>query len=66
MKAAELIEKQTILTQELIEQQKQLQIERKRHPKGNLDEIVKEVSSDIQSADSDRKLQELKSWIERS
>ena len=66
LKAAELIEKQTILTQELIEQQKQLQIERKRHPKGNLDEIVKEVSSDIQSADSDKTLQELKSWIERS
>ena len=66
LKAAELIEKQTILTQELIEQQKQLQIERKRHPKGNLDEIVKEVSSDIQSADTDKTLQELKSWIERS
>lgn len=66
LKAAELIEKQTILTQELIEQQKQLQIERKRQPKGDLDEIVKEVSSDIQNADSDRTLRELKSWIERS
>lgn len=66
LKAAELIEKQTILTQELIEQQKQLQIERKRQPKGDLDEIVKEVSSDIQNADSDKTLKELKSWIERS
>ena len=66
LKAAELIEKQTILTQELIEQQKQLQIERKRNPKGNLDEIVQEVSSDIQNADSDKTLKELKSWIERS
>ena len=66
LKAAELIEKQTVLTQELIEQQKQLQIERKRQPKGNLDEIVQEVSSDIQNADSDKTLQELKSWIERS
>ena len=66
LKAAELIQKQTILTQELIEQQKQLQIERKRQPKGNLDEIVQEVSSDIQSADSEKTLKELKSWIERS
>ncbi len=66
LKAAELIEKQTILTQELIEQQKQLQIERKRHPVGNLDEIIKEVSDDIQSADNEQTLRELKSWIERS
>ena len=66
LKAAELIQKQTILTQELIEQQKQLQIERKRQPKGNLDEIIEEVSSDIQSADKEKTLKELKSWIERS
>ena len=66
LKAAELIQKQTILTQELIEQQKQLQIERKRQPNGNLDEIIQEVSSDIQSADNEKTLQELKSWIERS
>lgn len=66
LKAAELIQKQTILTQELIEQQKQLQIERKRQPNGSLDEIIQEVSSDIQSADNEKTLQELKSWIERS
>ena len=66
LKAAELIQKQTILTQELIEQQKQLQIERKRQPNDNLDEIIQEVSSDIQSADNEKTLQELKSWIERS
>ena len=67
LKAAELIEKQTILTQELLAQQKQLQIERKKNqPTYNLDEIVEEVSSDITQADRERTKQELRSWIERS
>lgn len=66
LKAAELIEKQTILTQELLEQQKQLQIEKKRNNDVSIDEMVEELSSDIQQTDSDKTVKELKSWIERS
>ncbi len=66
LKAAELIEKQTILTQELIEQQKQLQIEKKKQPDVSLDEVIEEVSSDLAQSDSEKTLKELKSWIEKS
>ena len=66
LKAAELIEKQTILTQELLEQQKQLQIEKKKQPEISLDEVVEEVSSDLAQSDSEKTLKELKSWIEKS
>ncbi len=66
LKAAELIEKQTILTQELLEQQKQLQIEKKNQPEISLDDVVEELSSDIAQADDDRTLKNLKSWIEKS
>lgn len=66
LKAAELIEKQTILTQELLEQQKQLQIEKKKQPEISLDEVIEEVSSDLAQSDSDKTLKELKSWIEKS
>ena len=67
LKAAELIEKQTILTQELLEQQKQLQIERKRQPVDtSIDEMIDEITADISHSDSDKTLKELKSWIEES
>lgn len=66
LKAAELIEKQTILTQELLEQQKQLQLEKKPEVDTSLDEVLEEVSSDIAYADSEKTLKELKSWIEKS
>lgn len=66
LKAAELIEKQTILTQELLAQQKQLQIERKKQPQDSLDEVIDEVTSDISLSDKDKTSKELKSWIERS
>ncbi len=69
LKAAELIEKQTILTQELLEQQKQLQIEKMRdrsNSNNSLDDVIEEVSSDIQRGDSEKTLKELKSWIEKS
>lgn len=67
LKAAELIEKQSILTQELLAQQKQLQIERKPMQEDiSLDEIIEEISSDISNSDSDKTLKELKSWIEKS
>ena len=66
LKAAELIEKQTILTQELLEQQKQLQIEKIKQPEISLDEVVEEVSSDLAQSDSEKTLKELKSWIEKS
>ena len=66
LKAAELIEKQTILTQELLEQQKQLQIEKKKQPDISLDEVLEEVSSDLAQSDSEKTLKELKSWIEKS
>ena len=66
LKAAELIEKQTILTQELLAQQKQLQIERKKQPQDSLDEVIDELTSDISQSDKDKTSKELKSWIERS
>ena len=66
LKAAELIEKQTILTQELLEHQKQLQIEKKKQPDTSLEEVIEEVSSDIAHADSEKTLKELKSWIEKT
>ena len=67
LKAAELIEKQTILTQELLEQQKQLQLERKRQPVDtSIDEMIEEISADISQSDSEKTLKELKSWIEES
>lgn len=66
LKAAELIEKQTILTQELLEQQKQLQIEKKKQPDVSLEEVIEEVSSDLAQSDNDKTLKELKSWIEKS
>ncbi len=66
LKAAELIEKQTILTQELLEQQKQLQIEKKNQPEISLDEMIEEVKSDIEQSDSEKTLKELKSWIEKT
>ncbi|MGM9993572.1 MAG: flagellar M-ring protein FliF C-terminal domain-containing protein [Candidatus Avigastranaerophilus sp.] len=66
LKAAELIEKQTILTQELLEQQKQMQIENKPENDVSLDEAIDDISSDIVYADSDKTLKELKSWIEKS
>lgn len=66
LKAAELIEKQTILTQELLEHQKQLQLEKKAEADVSLDEVLEEVSSDIAYGDSEKTLKELKSWIEKS
>ncbi len=67
LKAAELIEKQTILTQELLEHQKQLQIEKRTEKEDtSLDEMIEEVTSDIAKSDSEKTLKELKSWIEKS
>lgn len=66
LKAAELIEKQTILTQELLEQQKQLQIEKRKKPEISLEEVIDEVSSDLAQSDNEKTLKELKSWIEKS
>ncbi|MBQ4124096.1 hypothetical protein IJD44_10335 [bacterium] len=66
LKAAELIEKQTILTQELLEQQKQMQIEKKPDNSSSLDEEIEDVISDIAYSDSEKTLKELKSWIEKS
>ncbi len=66
LKAAELIEKQTILTQELLEHQKQLQIEKKKEDETSLDEVLEEVSSDLAQSDSEKTLKELKSWIEKA
>ncbi len=66
LKAAELIEIQTILSQELLEQQKQLQIEKKNQPDINLDEVISEVSEDMAQSDNDKTMQELKSWIEKT
>ena len=67
LKAAELIEKQTILTQELLEQQKQLQIERRRQPVDtSIDDMIEEITADISHSDNDKTLKELKSWIEES
>lgn len=66
LKAAELIEKQTILTQELLEQQKQLQIEKKSQADVSLDDIIEDVSADIAQSDSNKTVEELKSWIEKS
>lgn len=70
LKAAELIEKQTILTQELLEHQKQLQLERKpvepEPPKISLDEVLNEISEELSYADNDKTVQELKTWIEKS
>ena len=66
LKAAELIEKQTILTQELLEHQKQLQLEKKKESDISLDEVAEEVSSDIEYGDSEKTLKELKNWIEKT
>ncbi len=66
LKAAELIEKQTILTQELIEQQKQLQIEKKKETDISLEDVIEEVSSDLAQNSNEKAIQELKSWIERT
>ena len=68
LKAAELIEKQTILTQELLEQQKQLQLEKKQNinKEASLEDVIEEVSSDIAYADKDKAVKELKNWIEKS
>ena len=66
LKAAELIEKQTILTQELLEHQKQLQLEKKAMIDTTLEEVIEEVSTDIANSDSEKTLEELKSWIEKS
>ncbi len=66
LKAAELIEKQTILTQELIEQQKQLQIEKKHEKDTSLDDVIEEVSSDLAQNSSEKAMQDLKSWIEKT
>lgn len=66
LKAAELIEKQTILTQELLEHQKQLQIEKAKETESSLDEVIEEVSADLAQSDSEKTLKELKSWIEKS
>ena len=66
LKAAELIEKQTILTQELLEHQKQLQLEKKKEAEVSLDEVIEEVTSDLEYGDSQKTVKELKSWIEKS
>lgn len=66
LKAAELIEKQTILTQELLEHQKQLQLEKKAEATVTLDDVIDEITSDITHGDSEKTLKELKSWIEKS
>ena len=66
LKAAELIEKQTILTQELIEQQKQLQIEKKRDNDTSLEDVIEEVSSDLAQNSDAKTMNDLKSWIEKT
>lgn len=66
LKAAELIEKQTILTQELLEHQKQLQLEKKPEEDTSLDDVIEELTSDIAYGDNEKTLKEIKSWIEKS
>jgi len=66
LKAAELIEKQTILTQELIEQQKQLQIEKKKELDTSLEDVIAEVTTDLEKSSSDKTMQELRNWIEKT
>lgn len=69
LKAAELIEKQTILTQELLEHQKQLQLERKKPIESediSLDDVLNEITEEFSYSDNNKTAQELKSWIEKS
>ncbi len=66
LKAAELIEKQSILTQELLEQQKQMQLEKKAAPDMSLEQVIDDVTSDLNYADSKQTVKELKSWIEKT
>ena len=60
------MEKQSILAEELLAQQKQLQIEKKEDDSVSLEEVVEEVSNDIENSDKEKTLKELKSWIEKS
>lgn len=66
LKAAELIEKQSMLAQEFLESRKQLQIEKKNEPDTSLDDVIGEISDELSSADREQALDGLKSWIEKS
>ncbi|MBQ9245626.1 hypothetical protein IJ182_05095 [bacterium] len=68
LQAATLTQKQSLMMQELLEQQKQLQLESKNNLNNavSLDEVIDEVSSDIEYADSEKTMKELNSWIDKS
>ena len=55
-------------TQELLEHQKQLQIEKKQPiaTEVSVGDVLNEITEDLAYADKDKTMQELKSWVEKS
>lgn len=66
LKAAELIERQAIMQQGLIEQQNQNQITQNPNAIEDLKSTINDVSSDIAFAEDEEVIEQLKSWIEKS
>lgn len=66
LKAAELIERQAIMQQGLMEQQIHNQIAQNPNAIEDLKNTISDVSSDIAFADDDDIVEQVKSWIEKS
>ena len=80
LKAAELIERQSQLAQNLLEQQQQQQIAMQAQPvtqvqpvpqpqavpQGSISDIIGDIASDAENVDDDEMAENLKSWIEKS
>ena len=72
LKAAELIERQSQLAQNLLEQQQQPQIAQVPQPQeavpasAPINEKIGEVASEVEEVDDDEMVESLKSWIEKA
>ena len=68
LKAAELTEKQDIISQQLIEQNKKRQLERRNSDLAamQISETLEDISDDITYSDEAETIEKIKNWIERS
>ena len=82
LKAAELIERQSQLAQNLLEQQQQQQIamhaqpmphpqpipqpQPQAVPQGSINNLIDDIASDVENVDDDEMAENLKSWIEKT
>ena len=68
LKAAELTEKQDIISQQLIEQSNRRQLEKRNSDlaTAQINETLEDISDDIAFSDEAETIEKIKNWIEKS